>query len=93
MSVTPSHKYHETKMNKLFTETSKPSQVQNLMSATQRAKPELAMNNLSQPKYKNTSIEELKDEYNESKLSFNEENGKKELEVDIEAMILVEDKI
>jgi len=52
--------------------------------------------------FKNQSaIEEVKDEYNDSKLSFNpsEESGdvkgdyKRTLEVDLESMILVEDKI
>jgi hypothetical protein len=97
MSVTPSHKFHESKMGKLFSETQKlPLKGGVFLSATQRGKPELHMNNLGQPpKYKGNIIEELKDEYNESKLSFNnsEENANREIDLDLEALIIVEDKI
>lgn len=97
MSVTPSHKFHESKMGKLFSETQKlPSKGGVFLSATQRGEPELHMNNLGQPpKYKGNIIEELKDEYNESKLSFNnsEDNQNREIDLDLEALIIVEDKI
>lgn len=60
-----------------------------------KGKPGQVINNLTDPlKYKNTQIQELKDEYNESKLSFNdpkEEFKNKNFELDIEAMI--EDKL
>lgn len=97
MSVTPSHKYHESKMGKLFSETSKaPLKGNVFLSTTHRIKPELSMNNLGQgAKFKGNTIEELKDEYNESKLSINnsEDNPNRELDLDLEALIIVEDKI
>jgi Dullard-like phosphatase family protein len=97
MSVTPSHKYNESKMGKLFSETVKaPLKGGVFLSTTHRIKPELSMNNLGQgSKYKGNTIEELKDEYNESKLSINNEEDKpnRELNLDLEALIIVEDKI
>lgn len=101
MSVTPNHKYHEAKKNKLFTaENSNTMNINLFKTSTQR----LTNNSssLAPPKYKNnTPIEELKDEYNDSKLSFNasEESGEvrnddnRTLSIDLESIILVEDKI
>lgn len=114
MSVTPSHKYHETEKNKLFSSDS--GHGNNLLkTSTQRMKPEnLLKTQIEPPSYKNSSkinsgstpIEEVKDEYNDSKLSFNatEESGglvqsyndnqaNRELDIDLEQLILVEDKI
>lgn len=105
MSVTPSNKYHETKKNKLFSSDTVGGMHTNLLkTSTQRLKPDsLLSNNQSPPVYKNnTPIEEVKDEYNDSKLSFNitDESGdvrggasNRVLDLDLEALILVEDKI
>ena len=103
MSVTPSHKYHETKKDKFLfepnnqTKTSKVFQTPNHRGINNVI---LKNNTVEPPKYKNSSrIEEVKDEYNESKVSFNitEENeqgsGTKVFDIDLEALILVEDKI
>ena len=105
MSVTPSHKYHDAKKNKLFSETQNNTMPNTLLkTSTHRGKSDLTANNGfgEVPLYKNNmAIEEVKDEYNDSKLSFkpNDENEeykvctKTELDIDLEAMILVEDKI
>jgi hypothetical protein len=57
----------------------------------------LKKNKMHAPIYKsNMAIEEVKDEYNDSKLSFNAEEStisNRKLDLDIQAMILVEDKI
>lgn len=89
MSVTPSHKHHENKKNKLFSDI-----------ASHTTPTKVLNGNLEHPlghrTFKNQPIEELKDEYNDSKLSFNAKNDStelREIDVDLEAMILVEDKI
>ena len=95
MSVTPSHKYHETKKTHDFRYPKVSQREGNTLSKDPK-KPKLAVNNLTEPpKYKRATIEEVKDEYNDSKLSFNNTDDvkQKELDLDIEAMIIVEDKI
>lgn len=105
MSVTPSHKYHDTKKNKLFSETQNHTMPSTLLkTSTHRVKPDMTTNNgfVEAPNYKNNmAIEEVKDEYNDSKLSFKPNDEVEEynptsnanLDIDLEAMILVEDKI
>lgn len=102
MSVTPSHKYHETKKDKFILDSqgsSKAMQVENQKAANNS---NLKSNSAEMPEYRiNQSIEEVKDEYNESKISFHNteeneqgsESGSKEFDIDLEALILVEDKI
>ena len=102
MSVTPSHKYHETKKDKFILDSqgsSKAMQVENQKAANNS---NMKSNSAEMPEYRiNQSIEEVKDEYNESKISFHNteeneqgsESGSNELDIDLEALILVEDKI
>jgi len=105
MSVTPSHKFHETKKNKLLMVESPAGFNANLLKTSpQRIKYDAFVKSsfVESPTYKNNpSIEEVKDEYNDSKLSFNQNeasgdvrpDSKRALDIDIEAMILVEDRI
>ena len=100
MSVTPSHKHHDMKKGKLFMDIPGSSKHSNMLkTSTHRTQQEkmLKKNKMHAPIYKsNMAIEEVKDEYNDSKLSFNAEEStisNRKLDLDIQAMILVEDKI
>ena len=102
MSVTPNNKLHNPKPAHDFRYTKSHLQkdlitTNSINNKNDLRKTDLTVNNLTEPpKYKNTTIEEVKDEYNDSKLSFNDLNDDpkhKYLELDIEAMIIVEDKI
>lgn len=78
--------------NKFFID-SNPIHSNLLQTSTQRMKQELLANGIKNgvKEYRNNPIEEVKDEWNDSKLSFNTKD--ETLDVDIEAVILVEDKI